>query len=65
MKLVRIMEKGGEDYREYKRALKMAKKAIETICEISEDMEDEYSERGGMSSREEWDEDDIRERRRR
>lgn len=61
MKLVRIMEKGGDDYRDYKHYLKMAKKAIEKICEISEDMEDEYSERGGMSRREEW--DDMSERR--
>ena len=39
--------------REYKSALKEAKKslerahdAVETICELSDEMEDEYSERG-------------------
>ncbi|MBQ3949126.1 MAG: hypothetical protein II661_01505 [Bacteroidales bacterium] len=49
MGLVHIMERGGDDYREYKKALKMAKKSIETLCELTEDMEEEYgvSERGG------------------
>lgn len=42
MGIVHIMERGGDDYRDYKKALKMAKKAIETLCEITEDMEDEY-----------------------
>jgi len=45
MGLVHIMKRGGDDLYEYKKALKMAKKAIETLCEISEDMEEEYSER--------------------
>jgi hypothetical protein len=40
----------------------MAKKSIETLCELTEDMEDEYSERGGMSRRE-YEEDDMSERR--
>lgn len=48
MGIVHIMERGGEDLYEYKKALKMAKKSIETLCELSEDMEDKYSERGGM-----------------
>lgn len=47
------MERGGSDYREYKRNLKMAKKAIETLCELTEDMEEEYGERSGYSRREE------------
>ena len=63
MGLIRIMERGGDDYREYKKALKMAKKSIETLCELTEDMEDEYGykerrseyedieERGGRSYR--------------
>lgn len=37
-----IMKRGGDDYREYKKALKMAKKSIEILCELTEDMEDEY-----------------------
>ena len=45
MRLVKIMERGGSDLREYKRALKKAKDAIDLICELSEDMEDKYSER--------------------
>lgn len=42
MGLIRIMSRGGEDYHDYKKALKMAKKAIETLCELTEDMEEEY-----------------------
>lgn len=55
MGIVHIMERGGSDYHEYKKALKMAKKAIETLCELTEDMEDEYGyeERGGYSRRDE------------
>lgn len=45
MGVLHIMERGGSDYREYKRNLKMAKKAIETLCELTEDMEEEYGER--------------------
>ena len=60
MGLIRVFERGGDDYREYKKALKMAKKSIETLCELTEDMEDEYGmdERGGYRSgyRDEMDE---------
>lgn len=63
MGLIHIMKRGGEDLHEYKKALKMAKKGIEMLCEISEEMEDEYGygERGSyrMSSRED---DDMYER---
>ena len=47
------MKRGGEDYREYKKAVKMAKEAIETICDLTEDMEEEYgyNERRGASMR--------------
>lgn len=53
MGLVTIMKRGGDDYREYKKAVRMAKEAIETICELTEDMEEEYgySERHGSSYR--------------
>ena len=65
MGIIHIMERGGDDLYEYKKALKMAKKSIDMLCELSEEMEDKYSERGakmrGMSRREEWDE--IEERR--
>lgn len=70
MGLVTIMKRGGDDYREYKKAVKMAKEAIETICELTEEMEEEfgYEERrgsthmrGGSSYRHgEWDEMDER-----
>jgi hypothetical protein len=45
MRLVKIMERGGSDLREYKRALKKAKDAIDLICDLTDDMEDKYSER--------------------
>ena len=51
MGLIRIMERGGDDYRDYKKALKMAKKSIETLCELTEDMEERgrsYSRRRSM-----------------
>lgn len=62
MGIVHIMERGGDDYREYKRALKTAKKAIETLCELTGEMEDEYGygERSGMSRKD--DHEDIIER---
>ena len=52
------MKRGGDDLHEYKKALKMAKEAIETICEISEDMEKEYgySERYSRRDDHDWDE---------
>lgn len=55
MGIVRIFERGGDDYRDYKKALKMAKKSIEMLCELTEEMEDEYGygERGGYSRRDE------------
>lgn len=75
MGIIHIMERGGDDLREYKKALKMAKQGIETICELSEEMEDQYSERAdygerygsrggyrsrGYSRRDDWDEMDER-----
>ena len=62
MGIVHIMEKGGSDYEEYKHALKMAKKSIEKLCELTEDMESEYGygERRGYSRRD--DEDEMYER---
>lgn len=49
MGIIHIMKRGGDDYREYKKAVKMAKEAIETICELTEEMEDEFG--GGMDER--------------
>ena len=63
MGIVRIMKRGGDDYHEYKKALKVAKKAIETLCELTEDMEDEYGY--GERDEEEWDESRERRVRRR
>lgn len=51
MGLIHIMERGGDDYREYKKAVKMAKEAIDTICELTDDMEEQYGERGGAHMR--------------
>ena len=70
MGYISILKRGGEDYHDYKDALKhakksimSAKKAIEEICELTEDMEDEYgySERDEERHRGEYDE--MRERR--
>lgn len=70
MGLIHIMERGGDDYREYKKAVKMAKQAIDTICDLTEDMEEQYGERGygergsarmrGHYRRDDWDEMDER-----
>lgn len=69
MRIVHMMERGGEDLYEFKKALKSAKKNIETLCELSEDMEEKYGERGGMrgsySGRDDWDEMEERGSRRR
>lgn len=66
MGLIRLMERGGSDYHEYKKAIKMAKKAIETICDLTEEMEDEYgySERGGYMKRDEREDIEMRNSRR-
>jgi len=61
MGLLHIMSRGGDEEYRFKRALKKAKTAIEEICELSEEMEEEFSERGGAKMRggyyprEEWD----------
>ena len=76
MGFIQIMRRGGEDYREFKKAVAMAKEAVETICELTEDMEQQYGEggydergydqrsssrmRGGYSRREGWEEMDER-----
>lgn len=43
MGLIRLMERGGDDLYEYKKALKMAKKAVEKLCKLSDEMEEKYS----------------------
>lgn len=58
MGIIHIMERGGDDYREYKKAVKMAKKAIETICRLTEYMEEEY----GYDERDDHDEYEYEER---
>lgn len=66
MGIVHIMEKGGSDYHDFKKNLKIAYKAIETLCDITEDMEEEYGygERYGMGRREREDSSERIERRR-
>ena len=51
MRIVHMFKERGDELREYKKALKMAKEGIDTICELSDDMEDEYSERGDYGDR--------------
>ena len=66
MGLITIMKRGGEPYREYKEAVKMAKHAIKTIAELTEEMEEQYGERDGYGERgsyrhrEDWGEYDER-----
>lgn len=45
MGIIHIMKRGGDDLYEYKKALKMAKKGIDMLCELSDEMESEYGER--------------------
>lgn len=42
MKVIHIKERGGNELSEYKKAVKALKYASETICDLTEDMEDEY-----------------------
>lgn len=44
MGIIHIMERGGEEERRFKHALMQAKDAIEEICELSEQMEDQYAD---------------------
>ena len=46
MGLIHIKERGGDEEYRFKKALKTAKSAIEEICELSDEMEEQYSERG-------------------
>lgn len=59
-------ERGGsEESREFKRAAMMAKKGLEMMCDLAEEMEDRYSERGSYMGRGDYGErDDFYERRR-
>ena len=71
MTLKHISRRGGsEDLSEYKKSLKMlkeAKKAIDIICDLSDEMEEEYSdydERGYSKKDDDYDYDDDRRSRR-
>lgn len=77
MKVVHMMRRGGRELYEYKKALKMAKHAIDKICELTEEMEDQFSNeeemddefserrmrRRSASHNEDWDEMQNRSRR--
>ena len=65
MGLIRIMERGGSDYHDYKKALKTAKKAIDTLCDITDDMEDEYGYKERRSEYDDIDEREVRKYKRR
>ena len=51
MGMLQIFESGGDDLNEFKKAVKMAKEAVDMICELTDEMEDKYSERGGYGER--------------
>lgn len=73
MKVLKVSSREGDELMEYKSALKrakkglkMAKESIESICELTEDMEDEFSLKGAMqrmrrrkrsSEEDEWDDE--------
>lgn len=40
-------ERSGSEVSEFKRAAKVAKEALETMCELADEMEDRYAERRG------------------
>ena len=42
---------GSEDSRRFKKAAMMAKEGLEMMCELAEEMEDRYSERGSYGQR--------------
>lgn len=46
-----LREREGSEASEFKRAAKMAKDALERMCDLAEEMEDRYSERGGYGRR--------------
>lgn len=46
MGIIHIKERGGDEEYRFKKALKKAKEAIEEICELSDEMEEQFSERG-------------------
>lgn len=59
MGMLTIFQRGDErDYRDYKKALKTAKmsseklsKAVDVLCEITEDMEDQFADEEPMAER--------------
>lgn len=69
MGLIHIKERGGDEEYRFKKALKMAKYAIDEICELSDQMEDEYGSEGeerygmrGGFDRRDYRRDDMSER---
>lgn len=53
MRMIRFMERGGEDVKRFDEAMKRAKSGIMEVCEIWEDMKSQFSERDGSYS-ERW-----------
>ena len=51
MGMIHILERGGDDVRQFSEALKMAKEGIMEACELFEDMKAQFSERGGYGER--------------
>ena len=54
MRLARIVMRDEDDFYAFKKELKKAKHAIKAICDLTEEMEEKYSERND----EDWEEDD-------
>lgn len=48
------------DMREFEDAMDMAKEGLERVCELAEEMADQYGGRGGYGRRhEDWEDDDM------
>lgn len=46
MGYIHIFERGSAEYTEFMDAVSMAKEAIDTICDLTSEMEEQYGERG-------------------
>lgn len=58
MGMIHIFERG-DDVRRFEEGLKRAKSGLSEMCDIWEDMKEQFSERGGASyrRRDDWDEE--------
>lgn len=67
-RMIRFGEKShSSDSREFEEAMDMAKEGLERVCELAEEMREQYGQRYGMRGsygRRDWDDDDMMNERR-